>query len=302
MTNMEQLKKNTGHDTDGARGYSQFHQKLENIIKENWGISPQFTNPFAWGYGSTGIYLKSKDQKEYVAMLCNDSVQKRKLVEKNILISSFLNLSVKTPRYLKNKNGEYILKIKKIEVPEGKNVENKILILGNFLSGVLPFDMNSDILSQAIKVLEEIHQIDPTKIKHLLGKIDCEDPKFLHGDLTPSNMLVSYGKISGILDFELASLGPVEYDLARLGVFSWFRLKNTGFGEIIKLIHETYSQRLSLEKLKNFSYLHCQMHLDNVKEHEKIYDNPLKFREELAFAEDKLKNLKADLEQISVLI
>jgi len=293
---MEQLPKNTEHDMGGAKGYSQFHQKLEDIIRDNWGINPQFTNPFAWGYSSTGIYLKSKDQKEYVAMLCNNSKQKRKLIEKNILISCFLNLSVKTPKYLKNKNKEYILNIKKIEVPEGKNVENKILILGEFLSGVLPFDMNLDILSQAIRVLEEIHQVDPTGIKHLLNKIDCENPKFLHGDLTPSNMLVSYGKISGVLDFELALLGPVEYDLARLGVFSWFRMKNTNFGEIINLIYENYPQNLSMEKLKKFSRLHCQMHLDNVRKHKKIYDDPLKFQEELDFALDRFKSLKADLE------
>ncbi|MBP8960700.1 aminoglycoside phosphotransferase family protein [Patescibacteria group bacterium] len=283
----------------GTEGYSEFHEKIEEIIKENWGIQPKFSDPFSWGYSSTGIYIKDTQEREYVAMLAQNSKEKKQAMEKNIAIANSIKLSVRTPKQLKTKAGKFLIELDKIEVPSGKSVENKLMSLGYFLSGILPFDMNLDIVGQATKVLEEIHQIPAGQINFPLEKIECDTPKFLHGDLTPSNMLISYGKVVAVLDFELSLIGPVEYDLARLGVFSWFRMTGVSYGKVLSQITDAYSNNnLSDEMLKEFSYLHCKMHLDNVERHKDIYETSEKYQEERLFAEKMVKNLTADLAQI----
>jgi len=157
--------------------------------------------------------------------------------------------------------------------------------------------MNLDIVLQAVEILHEMHQIKPETINYPLEKFDCDAPKFLHGDLTPSNMLISYGKIMGVIDFELSILGPVEYDLARLAIFSWFRMGDTPFLNVLQKVKEKYPEGTSLELLEKFSLLHCQMHLDNIKKHEKGYIDEKTYQEELIFTEGRLKVLMADLAQ-----
>lgn len=286
----------------GTEGYKEFHQKLEKIIEENWGIIPQFSDPFSWGYSSTGIYIKDIYQEEYVAILAENTPEKKRALEKDILITSSLKLSVDTPQQLRTKSGEYLLEIDKIEVTQGKSVTKRIMHLRKFMPGILPFDMNMDILMQAIKILHEIHQVDPASIDFSLETIECENPKFLHGDLTPSNMLIAYGKVIAVLDFELALLGPAEYDLARLAVFSWFRMENTPFSKVLEEVKKTYPENVSIELLKNFSILHCQMHLTNIKKHRKVYEDQQTYKADLTFTEKKLETLKADLAQIPNLI
>ena len=286
----------------GAQGYAEFHEKLEKIIEENWGITPQFTNPFSWGYSSTGIYVKDVNQKEYVGMLAENTPSKRAAMEKNFTIASKLNLSVRVPEQLKTKDGKFLLDIPRIEIKSGKDVENKLLSLGNFLSGIPPFDMNEDITLQAVNILREIHQVNPNSLGIRLDTIECEKPKFLHGDLTPSNILVGYGKIIAVLDFELSLIGPVEYDLARLAVFSWFRIQDSSFIVLLEKVQEEYgtegATETSMELMKEFALLHCQKHLNNVKQHKDVYETEKAYKADLLFTERQLETLKADLAQI----
>lgn len=275
----------------GAEGYAEFHRKLEKMILENWGVDPKYSEPFSWGYSSTGFYIKDINGKEYVAIFADNTPAKRNALEKNLYIQENLNLSVETPKYIPTKSGERLLEIDHMEIEAGKDVENKVIVFYPFLSGIPPFDMDFKILEQAAKILYEIHQTDPDKFRDTLDEIETSEPKFLHGDLTPSNMLISYGEVVAVMDFEMSLIGPAEYDLARLAVFSWFRMKRTRFSKVLKKTQEFYPEKTDMSLIKKFARIHCEMHLNNIKQHQKSYESEKEYEKDLKFAQKKLRKL-----------
>jgi tRNA A-37 threonylcarbamoyl transferase component Bud32 len=277
---------------EGPQAYAEFHQELERIIKASWGIEPKYSEPFSWGYSSTAFYIKDTEEKEYVALLADNAPSKRADVEKNIGIVTHLDLSLNTPRYMKNSEGNYLLDIENITIPSGDNVKNKIMVFYEFLPGIPPFEMTLDILKQSVGALHEIHQHSYEKFENLLDRIESPKQRFLHGDPTPSNLLVSHGKLVSIVDFEMALLGPIEYDLARLAVFSWFRSDKHGFREIADTVIREYPGAVDGEMTESFALVHADMHLSNVKSHGEIHESPEEFKKELLFAEERAKELR----------
>lgn len=64
-----------------------------------------------------------------------------------------------------------------------------------------------------------------------------EHPRLVHGDVGPGNFLVHEGRVTAVLDWELAHLGDVHEDLAWL----WMRGAHTDFGDPRRRI-EQYEQ------------------------------------------------------------
>ncbi len=281
---------------DGSEAYSEFHHKLEKMIEENWGVAPEYSEPFSWGYNSTGFYIRDREGKEFTAILADDTEKKRFEVEKNIAITKELDLSVETPKHMDTKDGGKLLEIPQIKITKGSDVRNKILVFYPFLRGIPPFDMTLDIVRQSADVLREIHLLDPLMFDVKLEEIPAQKKYFLHGDPTPSNFLVSYGEIAAIVDFELSLIGPAEYDLARMAVFSWFRMKDKPFLKILKTIKESYEDKTQLDLLKEFSLLHCQTHLRNVVKHESVHENPKVFEKEVKFAQEMLDKMQKEIQ------
>jgi len=147
--------------------------------------------------------------------------------------------------------------------------------INKYINGVPPFEMNLNILKEAVYILKNIHStLAPgIKLSSPKGLSKYENKRFLHGDLTPSNMLVSNNRIIGILDFEHCFIGPIEWDLARCLVFSWFRMpEKTGFEEALNLIVKVYGSDLVNKKLLlKFSIRNAQTYLHNIVKHKEKY-------------------------------
>jgi len=278
----------------------EYHQRLEQIVENQFGVDVAYSEDFSWGYTSTSTYIKDVNDTEFIARISSTASEKEIVTKKDIEINSKINLSVGTRKYIPNKEGQKITYIKEEKDSVGNILmHDKMLTFYPYLHGMPPFDMTKEIFVQAIKILHEIHQVDPKIFNcELLEIKSAEDKKikFLHGDATPSNMLVSYDKIEAIVDFELACVGPVEYDIARCAVFSWFRMKkNQNFRYLVELAQESYPEKLDMGMLEKYAIDHGKSHLENTKCHKKLYENKNKYREDVRFAHKMLKRAKKEL-------
>lgn len=275
----------------------EYHNKFEGLLKKHYNIEAEFSEDFSWGYTSTSTYVKDNEGNEYVARMSRNIPEKKQTIEKDLQITcdlKKLNLSVQLRDYVKNNQNKYLTFIEK-ETDENGNIliENKIMMVHPFIHGLCPFDMNEEILKQAILLLHEIHKIDPQRINYPLDTLATNENFFLHGDVTPSNMLVSYNKLIAIVDFELACLGPVEYDLARTAVFSWFRFDDKyPFEKLLEIISTTYPSKVKTKLIWHYAIEHSESHLNNIKKHRKIHQNKGEYKKEVRFAEKKAKQLK----------
>jgi len=278
----------------------EYHQRLEQIVEEKFGIDVVYSENFSWGYTSTSTYIKDINDNEFIARISDTTPEKEGVTKKDIEINSKINLSVGTREYIQNKEGQKITYIKEEKDSQGNIlIQNRMLTFYPYLHGMPPFDMTREIFEQAIKILHEVHQVDPQIFNCELSKIEGAQEgkeKFLHGDMTPSNMLVSYGKIEAIVDFEFACVGPVEYDIARCAVFSWFRMKkDQNLRDLLEFAQQTYPEKLGRQLLKKYAIDHTKSHLENIKRHEESYQNKKDYRKEKKFAQKMLRKAKKEL-------
>lgn len=262
---------------------AKYHKELEDFIYVEYDIKTTYSEAMSWGYNTTVFYIQS-EKGNFVAKLTHPTAEKLKKIEKEILLSNKLRSKLPTSRYLPNKNGNWTCEFK-----------NMIFRVSEYIPGTPPFDMNYDILKQAVEFLKSIHL---TKLSGISIPVfeNGNYNTFLHGDLTPSNILISFGKICGIIDFEEAMFGPVEYDLSRLAVFSWFRMKEKKFDEILGFILERYGNdihgtNLDLKLLKKISLDHAKSHLDNTIMNKNHYENIKDWEHDCDFAQSMLKRL-----------
>lgn len=226
-------------------GLKNYHTKLTQFVKQSYQVDIKYLEVLSWGYHTTAMYLKSSDDKEYLLKLADWSEEKEAGVRKDIELSDLLGDTVPTPRYIKNLNGDYICRF-----------EDKIIRLSHYISGLAPLNMSYDILEQIVDLLKKIHAFSVKNIPANLNmQMDARDivkqaviqptelkkPVLLHGDLTPHNVLVSYDKLVAVMDFELATIGPREYDLARTAVFCWNYMPNESFTDVACSVLEKYS-------------------------------------------------------------
>lgn len=256
-----------------------YHKKLEEFIKEHYGLDTDYLENTSWGYNTTTFYLKTK-QGDYVARLGGYSTEKEENVRKDIMLTNLLRSHVPTAEYIRTKDGSYFKIFN----------EDKIVRVTKYIQGTPPFNMTLDVLKEAVSYLKNIHQhpVDNLDLPLKPGK----HPKLLHGDLTPSNILISFDKIVGIVDFEMAVLGPVEWDLARCAVFGWYRMSDVAIEKALQIVAETYNDpTLDTDLLIEFAVKNAQEHLKNVKSHKEFYDNAKDWENDLKDAKTKLETI-----------
>jgi len=245
-------------------GLKAYHKDLTDVVEKNYGVKTQYLEVISWGYHTTALYLKTADNEEYLIKLANWSEEKEKLVLKDIKLSQDLKFVIPTPVYIPNHSGRYITRH-----------QNKILRLSHYISGLAPLDMNYDILGQMVGVLKKIHSFN-----------------ILHGDLTPHNVLVSYGKLVAVTDFELSFEGPNEYDLARTSVFSWNYFKDENFENVAKFVLEKYAdEKIDPDLFYRLCVENARKHLDAVRNHHQDYGFEQDWERDHDFAKKQLEKL-----------
>ena len=155
--------------------------------------------------------------------------------------------------------------------------------------------MNFDILEQMVKILKKMHPIDIAGVAWRFGiasppTTDHRNDVLLHGDLTPHNVLVSFGKIVAVMDFELAFVGPLEWDLARTAFFSWNYMKNISFEQVAQFVLEKYANdSINSDLFYKYVVENAQKHLDSVEKHRNDYDHQEDWDKDNNFATKQLK-------------
>jgi len=249
---------------DYIAGLKAYHKDLADVVEKNYGVKAQYLEVISWGYHTTALYLKTADNEEYLIKLANWSEEKEKLVLKDIKLSQDLKFVIPTPVYIPNCSGKYITRY-----------QDKILRLSHYISGLAPLDMNYDILGQMVSVLKKIHSFN-----------------ILHADLTPHNVLVSYGKLVAVMDFELSFVGPKEYDLARTSVFCWNYFKDESFENIAKFVLEKYeNDKIDPDLFYRLCVENSRKHLDAVTDHRQDYGSGRDWKRDHDFAKSQLEKL-----------
>ena len=267
---------------------AKYHQELENFIFSEYGIKTIYSEAMSWGYNTTVFYIQS-ERGNFVAKLTHATSEKLKKIEKEIALSNKLHSELPTSKYLLNKYGKWTCGY---EAPlSGAKVDkNMVFRISEYIAGTPPFDMNFGILEQAVGFLKKTHTLKIFEVPiptYENGNYNI----FLHGDLTPSNILISFGKICGIVDFEEAMFGPIEYDLSRLAVFSWFRIKEKKFGEILGFVSEKYGGEVNQDLSKKISLDHAKSHLDNTIMNKNHYENIKGWEHDCDFAQSMLDRI-----------
>jgi thiamine kinase-like enzyme len=249
-------------------------ESLSKILSVNYGIKPKIVDKSAWGYSSITYYVEDEAGKKYAAKTTIYSDEKKEKLDRDISLSLQLNNFVKTPHYIRDTEGKYLIKD-----------ENILVRVSDYIEGTSPFDMNMDIYVQIVELLKDIHRFPVADLSIKLPEYEpkTENAKLLHGDLTPSNIIVAFDVIVGVLDFEDSFIGPVEYDLSRSAVFSWFRMKDIPFQEVFDVTHEKYSgadRKLTFD----FAMKHSKNHLDQVVQNKNKYSDMVFWNDDYLFS------------------
>ena len=243
-------------------GLKKYHKHLEKVILDEYALTVKYINVMAWGYTTTALYVET-DHGNYTARLSVFSDEKLEMIKKDIGISHKLHNILPTAEHIRNKDGQYYTLF-----------ENKILRLSKHIEGATAFEMDMEQYIKVIEILKKIHKAG-----------------ILHGDLTPSNLLLSYGKIVGILDFEESFNGPVEYDLARTCVFFWYRMEDIPFREVFDVTLKEYDSPVDEPKFADFCEKHAQNHSEQVRLHKEVYDSEEFWKEDYEFSRKALKEI-----------
>lgn len=250
---------------DYIAGLKAYHKDLTDVVEKSYGVKTLYLEVISWGYHTTALYLKATDDAEYLIKLTDWSEEKEKLILKDVKLSQDLKSAIPTPVYIPNQSGKYITRY-----------QDKILRLSHYISGLAPLDMNYDILGQMVGVLKKIHSFN-----------------ILHGDLTPHNVLVSYGKLVAVMDFELSFEGHKEYDLARASVFSWNYFKDESFENVAKFVLEKYADdKIDPDLFYRLCIENAKKQVDFISKH--VKDDNLKgdWRKDYEFSLKQLKKLQ----------
>lgn len=279
--------------TQYIQGLQIYHKKLEGVLQQNYNVDTRYLEVLSWGYHTTAFYIKSSDGKEYLLKLADWSKEKEAAIDKDIELSGLFRPLIPTPIYIKNVADCYTCRL-----------EDKILRLSHYISGLAPLDINFDVLGQMVDVLKKIHVCRelPQQFEERAVKSGTRDENaaaaprgvLLHGDLTPHNVLVSYNKIVAVMDFEMSFVGPKEHDLARTAVFSWNYLGDTPFENLARFVLEKYADHnVNTDLFYKLAVENAQKHLDAVEKHRNDYDRQEDWIQDRDFALGQLTRLQA---------
>lgn len=262
-------------------------KELPNIIKKYYDINVDLVDILAWGYQSVAFYVEAEG-KIYTVRTDINTPQNKAKTEKEIYLSGILHQYIPTAEYINNMENNPLTEI-----------DQKILRVSKYIKGTAPFKMNMDILEQAVKILSKIHSIDFDKINldtklihHLDTNYKDAIPRLLHGDLTPSNIIVADNIVVGVLDFADSSFGPIEWDLAHTCVFSWYRMHEFKYEQIIEKALNTYKNQVNLEYLYKFSLTQVENHLKKIIDNKANYDNEQFWNDDYNFTKKCYEEIK----------
>ena len=265
----------------------ELNSKIVEAVRNKYGVEPYVFEKMSWGYNSTTFYLEGlvgSQKVRYAVKLSNLSKKRLESLKKDLFFAEFLSDVAKTPKYVKNRQGEFLTV-----------VGQTVIKVSEMVDGIPPFDMNFDIFKQVLEVLKRVHTHKLPSIK--LEVID-EGTNLLHCDLTPSNVFVSHGNVVGITDFEFVCIGLVEYDIAKSVVFCWYSMwykgKGPSFKEVFKKATQNY-KNLDEEKLKKYALFHAKHFLEDIKKHKESYADQNYWKYRYDFAKERLKDLRTTI-------
>jgi Ser/Thr protein kinase RdoA (MazF antagonist) len=258
-----------------------YHKQLESAIKAKYGIDTKYLEVLSWGYHTTAIYVKAPNDREYLLKLADWSELKEQGCLKDIALSNQLRASIPTPEYLTTLSGDYTCRF-----------EDKILRLSHYISGVAPLAMTYPILAQMVAVLSKLHAV---KLPPETGQ-SAPNAVMLHGDLTPHNVLVAYGQLVAVLDFELSTVGRREYDLARTAFFSWNYMQEASFEAVASFVLKAYGHtQVDTDLFSKYVLANAQSHVEAVVKHQPDYDSPQAWTQDYTFATNQLNLVTQEL-------
>lgn len=269
-----------------------YNKHIEDIIVQEYDLEIKFLNLINWGYNTTAFYLETSIGK-LILRLSTYSEEKLQVIQKDILISELLSDVLPIPRFIKSKKGNLICVI-----TDEQGVK-RILRLSDHMEGVMPFNPDKEVIHQTATFLKKLHTQVPAEKLTLLKKSSMLEIKenapavLVHGDLTPSNVLISHNKLVRVVDFENACIGPKEIDLARSSVFFWFRMPNFKFEEVLCMFLDAYNDEVNSDMLYDFSRAFLVEHVENVTNSKEVYESENAWNEDIKFSKQMLATFNA---------
>ena len=269
-----------------------YNKHIEEIIVQEYDFEIKFLNLINWGYNTTAFYLETSIGN-LILRLSSYSEDKLKSVQKDILISELLYRELPIPHFIISKRGNHI------NVITDEQGNKKILRISDHVEGVMPFNPSKDVIEQTAAFLRTLHTVDKDKLKILkeskmLDIREVKEQVLVHGDLTPSNVLISHEKLVRVVDFENACIGDRETDIARSSVFFWFRMSDLKFEDILCQFLNKYSHELDIDTLYHYSSLFLNEHIENVISSKNLYDSEEIWKKDLEFSQLMLKKFKSN--------
>lgn len=269
-----------------------YNKHIEDIIVQEYDLEIKFLNLINWGYNTTAFYLETSIGK-LILRLSTYSEEKLQVIQKDILISELLADVLPIPHFIKSKRGNLICVI-----TDEQGVK-RILRLSDHMEGVMPFNPDKEVIHQTATFLKKLHTQVPAEKLTLLKKSSMLEIKenapavLVHGDLTPSNVLISHNKLVRVVDFENACIGPKEIDLARSSVFFWFRMPNFKFEEVLCMFLDAYNDEVNSDMLYDFSRAFLVEHVENVTNSKEVYESENAWNEDIKFSKQMLAKFNA---------
>jgi Ser/Thr protein kinase RdoA (MazF antagonist) len=260
---------------------------LRSILRDEYNLVPKVLDRSTWSHSTVNYYIELESGERYIAKINPLSEERFSSLQKDIYFSNLLKDELPSQHYLRSNSGQYILKL-----------HDRLIRVAEFISGVPPFDMNMDVFEQIIGYLKVIHAFPVSMIEMEIPQILPEvtdNRRFLHGDLTEANVLIADNKIIAVIDFEFASIGPIEWDISKSIVFCWGRMLEVEPQVVFNKALEVYSQEPSRELTKKLCLGHIETRLENNEKNREKYPNQEEWKQENEY----YKGMLGRMEQIT---
>ena len=221
--------------------YTKINKKEIFLINTKFDIEKIYTfQGIKQGIENTNYLLKSKNKK-FILTIFEKRVSNKEIPFFMNLMDRLNNSKISCPKPLKNKNGNYLIKLK-----------NKTACIVSFLEGKDKLKLNSNNCYQIGKVISKMHLVTKKinfsrknsmgikNLNPLLKSIKFKSKKFsnlekflylnlnnikknwpsklpkgiIHGDLFIDNIFFKKNKLSGIIDFYFAANDYFMYEIA----------------------------------------------------------------------------------------
>ena len=259
-------------------------KSIENFITKTYNLDVKFSNVFSWGYNSASIYILDKNDNAYVARVREYNKTVKEKLNKEIFFADYFKTLFRTPSFVKTSKGEYITYFK-----------GHSILIHKHISGVAPFDMDLEILGKACEIAYRVHQLKiPDYPLQKYSTKASYKPKLLHGDITPYNLLTENNDLVALLDYEEIMIGPLERDLARLVLISWFKLAETSdilISTCVNVAVKSYPGQVNEAMLIQIIHEQLNERINNIKKHKKNYKSALAYKQEMAYVEQFLARM-----------